>query len=737
MKISHKQAQLLIVFLVVVFIGIFYHPVLFSPNSYMFCTGEDGLVSYFNFAYHLQSKGEIINCSSMNYPFGEVVFYIDNAPGVVNILKVLSPIFPNIAAYSVGILNYIIFISWLFAALLFFELYRFFNIPKLGALLASVGIVFLSPQIDRIFYGHYSLGFIVFIPWILWLCLRFFEKKRKIAGFTIFFVNLWVLLIHAYFGLITVFITCGFALFYFERKQTLKFFIQALTFILPLLIYFTLSKLCDHHTMREKDTWGYFYFNSSLLSFFIPRGGFLHEYFHLPLKSSYEGDAYIGVFACFALSLLLYRFVKEVFAKKTIFKTDSLLREKPLKFILLIGISGALIAMSFPFWFGLQKFFDLMPFLKQFRSIGRFAWVFYYSITFLAPIIVYNFLNKSNLKKHIVSILFYGMLLIPISQAFFKHHKLTAYSVLEHNCLYEKYLSEEEKQMLDAIEQDKYQAIIPLPYFHNGSNCYFKFDNPYTILKLNYIISFYKKIPSFGVRLSRTSLLDTRIIGSLFLPPYCERVIANYIEPEKPILVVVDKTTPLLFYEKELLKQATVFYESEHIALYHLSTSALINTNYEQLTALHLVKPIYYDGFATYKNGVLSIAPKQYYTIFDSRDVELEPDSLYRLSFWTYIGDDDSAFKTNVTFSYFATTKQLVNKEQKQTGVGMIMHEDWGRIDYLFSIPAHQYLLVEVKSDGIQSYFAHVMLQKESENTVIENDNTELRINNFKTVRKN
>jgi len=729
MNISHKQAQLIISFIVVLVIIIFYYPIAFAPNSYMFSVGDDGLANYFTLAYYLQANGEILNCSAMNYPFGESIFYHDMMPGLAVLLSMLKPVFPNIALYSVGIINYLIFISWLFSALLFFELYRFYRIPKLAAILASVGIIFLSPQIDRIFYGHYALALTIFFPWILWLCLRFFEKKRTIAGFSIFFLNIGALFIHAYIGVATALITFCFALFYIEKQNLLKSSAKVLLSILPLCIYFVINKLCDHHTMREVHTWGYFYFNANINSFFVQRGGFLHP--HFSLQPSAEGDAYIGIFACLAILLLIGYFIKEVIVKKSIVKTNLLLDEKSLKIILFIGIIGALIAISLPFWGSFKKYIDLFPLIKQFRSIGRFAWIFYYCITFLAPVIVYRFLQKISVNKQITSIIFCGLLFIPIVEATSKQiwAKNHTYS---HNCLNQKYLSDVERLMLENIEADNYQAIIPIPYFHNGSNCYFKIEHIDYIVRLNNMASFYKKLPSFGVRLSRTSLMDTRIIGSIFLPPYCERAISNYINTEKPLLIIVDKTKPLLFYEKGLLAQAELFYENAQIALYNLSPSVFYNIDNSYADQSNLVTPIYYESFCDHDKGVLSLPPWARYTVFDSRNAAIEYDSLYRLSLWTYIGEDDRAFKNDVILSYYNENNELIKQEYLKTGVGMLMYDDWGRIDYLFSLSENQYFITEVSSIGVQSYFDDVMLQKESENTVIENDSGEILYNNFK-----
>ena len=736
MTLSHKQAQLLISLLVILLLIFFYHPILFAPNSYMFSTGSDGLANYFTFAYHLQAKGEILNSSVMNYPFGESIFYIDMMPGIVNLIALLKPLFPNIANYSVGIINYLIFISWLFSALFLFELYRFCRIPMFGAIMASVSVVFLSPQIDRIFFGHYALALTVFIPWILWLCLRFFEQKRKMAGLSIFLLNLWTLFIHAYLGILTAFISIFFAIFYIEKKHILKSLSKTLIALAPIFIYFIINKLFDNHSMREVHTWGYFFFNSNIKSFFIPRNGVLHNYFNVFAKQSPEGDAYIGIFASLTILLLAFYGIKKIITNKTIPKKESLLDSKFLHTILFIGIIGGCIAMSFPFWFGLKRYFSFFPLINQFRSIGRFAWIFYYCINILAPAVVYNFLKKIFVKKQISIIIFAGLLLIPCAEALIKQIRIKERYNFSQNCLNKKYLYKEETHILDQIETDKYQAIIPIPYFHSGSNCYFKMENTHKIIRLNDIVSFYKEIPSFGVRLSRTSLLDTRIIGSIFLPPYCERAIGNYMLSEKPCLILRDKTKSLLFYEKELIKQADLYYEDDAIALYNLYPELLKKIDTQYFTShSNLVAPTFYENFSNHDNGVLTINSWKHHTIFDSRNAIIEPDSLYRLSFWTYIGEDDRTFKNEVIFLSFNANDELIEKKAIKTGCEMLMYNDWGRIDYLFSISKNQYLIANVSCAKTLSIFDDVMLQKESENTVIENDCGEVLFNNFKLFK--
>ena len=41
-----------------------------------------------------------------------------------------------------------------------------------------------------------------------------------------------------------------------------------------------------------------------------------------------------------------------------------------------------LLSMCLPFQLGMEFLVDWLPFLKQFRSLGRFAWVFYYVFIF-------------------------------------------------------------------------------------------------------------------------------------------------------------------------------------------------------------------------------------------------------------------------------------------------------------------------------------------------------------------
>ncbi len=76
-----------------------------------------------------------------------------------------------------------------------------------------------------------------------------------------------------------------------------------------------------------------------------------------------------------------------------------------------------------------------------------------------------------------------------------------------------------EDNWLNKINPNQYQAIIPLPYFHVGSENLWLEPNS-DILKNTFIVSLKTGLPTTGVAMSRTSLSQTFNQISLLLEPY-------------------------------------------------------------------------------------------------------------------------------------------------------------------------------------------------------------------------
>ncbi len=188
-----------VILLSILFLVIFYGKVLFSLNTTFFSTNGDGILCYYNSYYLAKFDTSLMFSRSINYPYGEVAFYTQSQPFIAGPLKFISENIVDVTPYTVGVINFLMLFSIVLAAVILYLLLTEMGLPALYGLFVSVGIAFLSPQIDR-FPGHFSLSYVCAIPLLLYMLLLFHKRQRKILISSITGAVLFVLMTcHIYF----------------------------------------------------------------------------------------------------------------------------------------------------------------------------------------------------------------------------------------------------------------------------------------------------------------------------------------------------------------------------------------------------------------------------------------------------------------------------------------------------------------------------------------------------------
>jgi hypothetical protein len=72
------------------------------PNEYVFTSANDGLKTYYNFAWHGYHDTSFLELNGMNYPYGEFILFEDSLPLFSTVKKLLSFCYPKIADLVVG-----------------------------------------------------------------------------------------------------------------------------------------------------------------------------------------------------------------------------------------------------------------------------------------------------------------------------------------------------------------------------------------------------------------------------------------------------------------------------------------------------------------------------------------------------------------------------------------------------------------------------------------------------------
>src|SRR5512133_1989604 len=178
-------------------------------NRVSFANGGDGVQSYVNMEYHIRYDTSYMRCNSMNYPYGEHVFFTNNQPLFSNTVKFISKNITDISGYTLGMLNFLMLFSLFITPLILYLIFRHFKTGRIVSVIASIAITFLTPQMDRL-GGHYNLSYVCAIPLMVLLLLKFFSKPSILLSVLIFFTMMAGALTHFYlygfFALMMIFL---------------------------------------------------------------------------------------------------------------------------------------------------------------------------------------------------------------------------------------------------------------------------------------------------------------------------------------------------------------------------------------------------------------------------------------------------------------------------------------------------------------------------------------------------
>ncbi|PHR26241.1 MAG: hypothetical protein COA38_15410, partial [Fluviicola sp.] len=355
-----------------------------NPNSFYLGDSNDGFKNYYTLIYHIKHDSTYSHFEGMNYPYGEHIVFTDNQPLLSNTIKFISRNLVDISDYTVGIMNILMLLSIVITCLIVYLIFRRYEIPDLWAIPFAVGIGFMAPQIHRM-GGHYALAYGFIIPLCMLLWLRFYHNSSLRNSMLLGALVLLSSLLHMYYFAINAF----FLTFYFGltllKNVSLKqmMFVGKNLFIQVFLPFFLIRFwffLTDSVEDRPTSPYGFLdyraYWQGIFLPIAYPIGNFIHSI--KPIRQiEWEGIAYTGLIPGFFFArYLLLAGVK--FAKSKGKQIIGITNNADLNMLFLTSILVLLFSFGFPFIFKLQFLVEYLGPLKQFRSIARFSWVFYF-----------------------------------------------------------------------------------------------------------------------------------------------------------------------------------------------------------------------------------------------------------------------------------------------------------------------------------------------------------------------
>lgn len=578
---SKKKGLALVLLLSSVFVFFFYGKVLLSPNSYLFNPSGDGMKNYYTYAYYIQNNEDNIEFEGMNYPYGESFMYTDCHPVEAYVLKVLSQYFPSIADYSIGIMNLAMILSIVLTSLVLYLLFNRLKINQTLAILAAIAITVLSPQLFRLTGGHYALSYSFFIPLIIYLLLSLehnFKQKYLLLLSTIILLAFFT---HAYIGMILFVLLFTYAIIgitlNFKNSTILyKYLKTLLAGFVPFVFFYCFVKLTDSHIGRTTNPWGIFENHADMASVFFPISGPLNsvkEMLFDNLEQKWEGWSYIGIIAIIGLILYLISLV---------YKKFFLHRVRENKFLKILFLSSILIlcfATLLPFRKVMYEIVDSINLIKQFRAIGRFAWVFFFIINIIAVYVINEFITfLKGRNKGVFVILLTLIVPIVIFIEGIEYHTAVSSEITESKNLFDlNQTNNNFHEDCSNINSDEYEAIIGLPFFYIGSENFGKTATQ-EIYKLSFLFSYHLNLPMVNSYLTRTSIGESKKIMQLLSKGFYQKSIQADLKSDKPFLVICHHNN-LSEDDKAFLSRAKMLFKREDYSLYEMSQEALLNND--------------------------------------------------------------------------------------------------------------------------------------------------------------
>ena len=560
-SVSYSKKWSILTFSLCSFIMFFYiKDGLFSINSWLYNLNGDSLKNYYNVLISAKySTGLWLN--KVNYPFGEQLFYLDSQPLLAKTLGFLG--FEN---YTIGFVNALPFISIAITSIPIFLIQRTLRIPLVINITTSIIIALLSSQIGRVSV-HFALAYTIYIPLLLYLITR--KELNGINNY--FFLTCTILLfsfLHPYYLLIGIVLLATLLPYHLFFQFNLKIlFCNLLAILIPLIIVKLTLNFTDIVTDRPENPFGIWKYRSSFESVFFPKFKPFIELISGPLglnPGTFEGNAYVGI-----LGLPIFIFSIVYFIKKRLQseKITSYFRTEIFFYLFFSSVIIWLFSLYHPFKFIIDPTLEIAPVLKQFRSLGRFGWIFYYTFSIFISINISNFYaylkNKTSISIAVLAISI--LLSLWFLDANGNMNTIKHYLSKKHYVEVQKssYLSNIE---LSEIDNNSYDAILTLPVFHVGSEIENYEGSSLSIFE-TFKIASDLGIPFVSTYSSRVSASQFQKIQNLKM----KGDFSHLFKKGGKILLIADIRNLNLFESELLLKNTTILFRKGDIVYAELT----------------------------------------------------------------------------------------------------------------------------------------------------------------------
>lgn len=664
-----------------------FHKTILQANRVSLASGGDGFKSTFCTIYHIRHDSTYWHTRAMNYPFGESVFFTDNQVPLTTALKLLYDAGVDLSDVAMGISNLLILLSYVIAALFIYLIFLELKVEVWLAVPASVLIILLSNQWERL-GGHYTLAYAYVIPVILYLLLRFYRKPGYLISVIFGAVVILFSAKHLY---ITAFILVLWIPYWIflplnnrERFGRPLFILSHLLiqFILPFALYSLFTGMHDPGLDRTAYPWGFYPSRVRLAAVFLPVG-MPHGRF-LAIPGVFRMQAYVGLLGTVAFIYLLILTVLRLVKKRG--WGAFLVSEAPAWSILFwASVGSLLLALGLPFALKWETLLNYTGPFRQFRAVGRFVFPFYYTMTITSFLLLASWYRSSRWK--IAPFLLAAAFLVAGTESWFYIRKWPARYCNPVSWHSRQYPYPVLPAWTGTVSADHYQAILPLPYFHIGSENYWVGDGS-PVITPAYAASLETGLPLSSVMLSRTSISQTLRNLDLVWEPYLPYPVVGDLPDRRPLLLLVHKKGTLSSPESGLVRKGILLAETDEVACYRLEMDSLLSLvpeRHRQLLAESRASqeeavPLLFRDFSDREGGVWRNRFKHTVTLFDA---PIPDTGRYTVSFWFEGADRDLWPRTNLWTELFREDGSKYLYDYTDFFRRTILRDgSWGLIEY-------------------------------------------------------
>jgi hypothetical protein len=558
-----QYRELAAVLLQVLVVVLVFKKLVFHPGQYLLVDYYDGLKSYFSIeAFLRQPLADGMLVRGHNYPFGEYMYYTDSTPLLVQSLHLLVRAFPALAPYGLYFYDLFIIGGLIFSTWLLHRIIRPMGLPGWLAVIVSVALPWLCPQAIRMQVGHMSLSYAPAMLFTFWVMQQLYltwmagqQSGRK--WFIWLFIGIFIASYLHFYYLGVLGVLCGFFfLFWVIREYQagrpwLRLAQYAITSLVAALVTTAglLMFLDPRYNERPVGSGGYdwIYWKFQFGSLFR---GYEYNKIRFPFEQledvPYESSSYLTAFVLYGLLVvavlsLMKRQPRIQFLEKPIgqFLWLFFLASLPLVSIslgeeyLLGNDKYMLHNYSNPFLW-LHRFTERVT---QFRALGRFIWPFWWAMLLGFSWYVAHWWRHRVLRWFLLALVL--LLILDTRDA------LHFYSskIQRPNVLTAAGPTTQTRQFLSWIEAEQYQALLPFPLYHSGSEGtpYYNVDGDDAHSTLTYQLSMITNLPMMSHKATRSVSRDAQLIVTVVQPGGPDPELMTKLD-ERPILVYLDSS---------------------------------------------------------------------------------------------------------------------------------------------------------------------------------------------------